>query len=219
MPIEVCPWGPVGRDLTVLPCLWVLNEHSKKGAGTVLLAAAEAEACRAGTKGLVTTAYEQYDWLMPVGFFASRGFAEARRKGGTAIMWKVFDETAEPPEFLEPSYEFRPVPGKVAVDLFWQTFCQTSDIEAARVREVAAEFGEDVVLREHCANDQDVLLAHQIPRGIFVDGVEIGWGYEAPREGIREAIEKALGAARAAPLAPTPKAAARRSTLPRGPFP
>lgn len=196
MPIEVCPWGPIGRDLTVLPCLWVLPDHTKQGAGSALTAAAESEAGRAGTKGLVTTAYEQCDWFMPVSFFASRGFAEARRKGGTAIMWKVFDEAAEPPAFPERSYEFRPVPAKVVVDLFWQTFCQTSDVEAARVREVAAEFGDDVVLHEHCADDRETLLRYQISRAIFVNGAEIGWGYEAPREGIREAIRKALDAVR-----------------------
>jgi hypothetical protein len=160
------------------------------------VAAAEAEARRAGSKGLVTTACEQYDWFMPVSFFASRGFTEARRKGGTAIMWKVFDDTAQPPAFLALTYEFRPVPGKVVVDLFWQTFCQTSGVEAARVREVASEFGGDVVLREYCADDRETLLTHQISRGIFVNGEEIGWGYEAPRDGIREAIRKALRAVR-----------------------
>jgi GNAT superfamily N-acetyltransferase len=194
MPIEVCPWGPIGKDLTVLPCLWVLPDHAKRGIGRALTEAAEEEARRQGTKGLVTTAHEQYDWFMPVSFFASRGFEEARRKGGTAIMWKVFDDTAESPEFLEPDFRFEPVPGKVAIDLFWQTFCETSDIEAARVREVAAEFGDAVVLREHCADDIEVLVRHQIPRAIYVNGAEIGWGYEAPREGIRDAIRKVLEA-------------------------
>jgi len=98
------------------------------------------------------------------------------------------------PRLLRPRYIFEPVPGKAAVDLFWNTFCQTSDIEAQRVREVAAQFGDRVVLRESCADDRDALLRHQIPRAIFVQGQEIGWGYEAPREGIREAIAKAIAA-------------------------
>ncbi len=195
MPIEVCPWGPIGKDLTVLPCLWVLPDHTKRGAGRALVAAAEEEARRQGTKGIVTTAYEQYDWFMPASYFASRGYSVARRRDGTAIMWKVFDDSAEPPEFLEPSFRFEPVPGKVVVDLFWQTFCQTSDIEAARVREVVAEFGGQVLLREHCADDHDVLLRFQVPRAIYVDGREIGWGYEAPRDGIRDAIREALESA------------------------
>lgn len=100
----------------------------------------------------------------------------------------------EPPplRLLSPRYEFVPVPGKVAVDLFWNTFCQTSDIGAHRVREVAAEFGDRVVLREFCADDRETLLRYRIDRGIFVQGEQIGWGYEAPREGIREAIRSAL---------------------------
>ena len=78
------------------------------------------------------------------------------------------------------------------VDLFWHTFCETADIEAQRVREVAAEFGDSVVLNEHCADDREILLRHQRPRGIFINGKEIGWGYEAPKEGVRKAIAKAL---------------------------
>jgi len=49
-----------------------------------------------------------------------------------------------------------------------------------------------VALNEYRADDPDVLQYYQLPRGIFVNGKEIGWGYEAPREGIREAITKAL---------------------------
>ena len=85
-------------------------------------------------------------------------------------------------------------PGKVVIDLFWNPICQTSGIEAQRVREIAAEFGDSIVLNEYRADDRDVLLKYQTPRAILVDGNEIYWGYEAPREGIREAIAKALDA-------------------------
>jgi hypothetical protein len=37
------------------------------------------------------------------------------------------------------------------------------------------------------------LLQHQRARGIFVNGQEISWGYEAPQEGIREAIKQEMG--------------------------
>jgi len=78
------------------------------------------------------------------------------------------------------------------VDLFWNTFCPTSDIEAQRVREVAAEFGESVVIHEYCADERSILSRYQIPRGIFINGKEIWWGHEAPKEGIRESISNAL---------------------------
>lgn len=77
--------------------------------------------------------------------------------------------------------------------VLWNTFCQTSDIEAQRVREVVAEFGDAVMLREFRADGREIRLCYQVDRGMFVEGREIGWGYEAPRHGIREAIAAALG--------------------------
>ena len=193
MPIELSPWGPLGEDLMVFPCVFVKPGSQGNGAGRALLAAAEEEAQRQGLKGLATFGYYWEDfWFMPAPFFAVAGFAEAERRGNEALMWKSFDTSATPPRMLTRNYEFRPVPGKVVVDLFWHSFCGTCNCEAARVREVAAEFGDSVVLREYCGDDRDILLEHQIPRAIYVNGSEIGWGYEAPRDGIGDAIRAAL---------------------------
>lgn len=191
MPIEVCPWGPLGQDLLVIPCLFV--SQNGKGAGSALIREAEKESRRQGRKGVVTIAFYHDFWFMPASFFARYGFSVARRKGDAAILWKEFDASAEMPQFLEPNYQFEPIPDKVVVDLFWNTFCETSDIEAQRVREVVEEFGDAVVLREYSADDRSTLLDYQLPRGIFVNGEEIGWGYEAPKAGIRDAISQTLG--------------------------
>jgi hypothetical protein len=43
-----------------------------------------------------------------------------------------------------------------------------------------------------CVEVRGTLLKHQIPRAIYVQGNEIGWGYEAPRDGVRVAISAAL---------------------------
>ena len=151
----------------------------------------------------MTLGYYHDFWFMPASFFEKCGFSmvgcrevtsegEKEFLGREAILWKLFDPSAEAPRFLEPNYHFKPVPGKVVVDLFWNTFCQTSDIEAQRVREVAAEFADSVVLHEYCADDGAILSRYQLPRGIFINGKEIGWGYEAPKEGLRKAISEAL---------------------------
>jgi GNAT superfamily N-acetyltransferase len=235
MPIEVSPWGPLGRDLMVLDCLWVLPRAQHHGAGHALVQAAEEEARRQRRKALVTQAYCHDFWFMPAAFFTGQdaagtqvgrcgsagaspsrtadgdvgrspmagtetgryrgcGFTRVAQQGKAAILWKVFAASAEPPMFLESRYRYQPAPGKVVIDLFFNTFCQTSDIEAQRVREAAAEFGNAVVLHEYPADDRDVLLKHQTPRAIFVNGREIGWGYEAPKDGIRAAIQEALRA-------------------------
>jgi L-amino acid N-acyltransferase YncA len=204
MPIEVSPWGPLGNDLLAVPCVFVLNEHKGKGAGSALMAEAEKEAGRQRKKGLVTVGYYHDFWFMPARFFEKCGFSavgkprevtsegEKEFLGKEVLLWKVSDPSAEPPKFLEPKYEFKSIPGKVVVDLFFNDFCGTSNAEAQRVREVAAEFGDSVVLNEYCADDPIILQRYQMPRGIFVNGRQIGWGYEAPREGIRKAISQAL---------------------------
>jgi len=198
IPIEFCPWGPLGRDLLVIPCLVSVNKGH--GVGKALLDAAEQEARHQGRKGIVTIGYYHDFWFMPASFFEANGFLKCRgakrgyfdSKSRAAVLWRAFDEHTEAPVLLKSKYEFKPITGKAVIDLFWNAFCQTSNIEAQRVREVAAEFGDSVVLNEYSADDRAVLLRHQISRGIFINGREIYWGYEAPRDGIREAITQAL---------------------------
>jgi GNAT superfamily N-acetyltransferase len=198
MPIEISPWGPLGRDLLVIPCL--VSVSKGHGVGRALLAEAEEEARRQGRKGIVTIGHYHDFWFMPAAFFEAEGFSKCGRacKGyfgpetRTAMLWRVFDDRVEAPTLLKPNYKFRPVQGKAVIDLFWNAFCQTSAIEAQRVREVAAEFGDLVLLNEYSADDRTTLLRYQISRGIFINGREIGWGYEAPRDGIRDAICQAL---------------------------
>jgi GNAT superfamily N-acetyltransferase len=198
IPIEFCPWGPLGRDLLVIPCLVSVNKGH--GVAKALLAAAEEEARSQGRKGIVTIGYYHDFWFMPASFFEANGFLKCGGslqenfdpKSKAAVLWRAFDEHVEAPLLLNPKYEFKAIPGKVVIDLFWNEFCQTSNIEAQRVREVAAEFGDAVTLNQYSADDRVSLMRHQIARGIFVNGREIYWGHEAPRDGIREAITHAL---------------------------
>ena len=192
MPIETSPWGPLGQDLSVIPCLYVLEKGKGKGLGQALIGAAEEVARIQGKKGLVVAGHYHDFWFMPAPFFEKCGFSVARRQDNTALLWKVWDTSAEVPSFLESQCRFEPVADKVIVDLFWNTFCETSDIEAERVREVVAEFPDSVVLREYCSDDTATLRCYQTPRAIFINGEPIDWGYEAPKEGIRDALSRAL---------------------------
>jgi GNAT superfamily N-acetyltransferase len=198
IPIEVCPWGPIGRDLLVIPCL--VSTSKGRGVGRALLAAAEEEARQQSRKGIVTIGYYHDFWYMQASFFEANGFSRCGdpqpeyfgSRSKTAVLWRVLDTHVETPTRLKPDYKFKPLQGKVVIDLFWNAFCQTSGTEAQRVREVAAEFGESVVLNEYSADDGPAFLRHQMPRGIFINGREIWWGYEAPRDGIRDAIIRGL---------------------------
>jgi len=194
MPIEICPWGPTGSDLMVIPCLYIIEKGQNKKAGRSLLKAAEAEARLQGYKGLVVTAYHHDFWFMPAGFFEKTGFVEIARENNNALLWKIFDDDVKikSPHFLKRNYKYKKERGKVVIDLFGHSFCLTVCQEVRRVREVAAEFGDKVILNEYSADDANTLGKYQIPRAIFINGKEIGWGYEAPKDGIRKAINDAL---------------------------
>jgi len=191
LPIEIAPAGPVGTELAVIQCLTVQDGMKGHGAGRALVAAAEDEARAAGKKGIVVGAYDHDFWFMPASFFEACGYTVARRRDQAALLWKVFDPRAEAPRFMERRYRFEPVERSVVIDLFWSRSCLTTDTEAQRVREVAAEYGAAVLLREYSADDPEVRARYGIYRAIFVDGRELSWGYEAPKEGLREAIREA----------------------------
>jgi GNAT superfamily N-acetyltransferase len=192
LPIEVAPTGPLGTDLSVIQCLTIRDGMKGHGAGGALVAAAEREARASGRKGVVVGAYYHDFWFMPAPFFEACGYTVARREGTAALLWKLFDPSAEAPTFLERRYHFEAVEGKVVVDLFWSRSCLTTDTEAQRVREVAAEYGDAVLLREYSADDPTIRAQYGIYRAIYIDGQEVSWGHEAPKEGLRAAIGEAL---------------------------
>ena len=167
MPIEISPWGPLGSDLHTIPCLFVVPEAQHQDAGHMLMDAAEREAREQGGKGLTSVGYFGDFWFMPAGFFVACGFQVAEQRKNTALLWKAWDATAEAPRFLEPRYAYQPIAGKVVIDLFWNVFCPTSAIEAQRVREVAAEFGDAVVLHEYAVDEPDVPAAIPEPARHF----------------------------------------------------
>jgi GNAT superfamily N-acetyltransferase len=144
MPIEMCPWGPLGEDLLVVPCLNTNEHYKKKGIGSALLKAAEKEVKIQGKKGIVIIAYYWKDdfWFMPASYFKKCGYQEIKRvmhPSGNfekVMLLKTNDLTVNIPDFLVRNYSYEPVSGKVVIDLFFNTFCQTSNTEAERVREV-----------------------------------------------------------------------------------
>jgi GNAT superfamily N-acetyltransferase len=192
LPIEVAPAGPVGRDLAVIQCLTVREKLKHHGAGRALVAAAERQARASGRKGIVVGAFYHDFWFMPAPFFEACGYTLVEREGTTALLWKTFDKSAEAPKAMERCYIFEPVESKVVIDLFWSRSCLTTDTEAHRVRAVAAEYGDAILLREYSADDPAVRARYGIYRAIFIDGHEVSWGYEAPKEGLRAAIHKAM---------------------------
>ncbi|MFX1570192.1 MAG: hypothetical protein ACFFCV_17680, partial [Promethearchaeota archaeon] len=192
MPIEITPWNIQGRDLMVFPCLVSQSKYSRKGIGKELIKAAEEETIRQDRKGIVTIGFFWDFWFMPAGFFLKLGFKVVEKRGEEAILWKQLNQNAEAPKFREENYNFKPIKGKIVIDLFWNRFCQTSDVEAERVREVISEYGNDVILNEFSAVDQKILQQYGIERRIYVNGKMMELTSEIEKTKLRVAINSVL---------------------------
>jgi len=191
MPIEINPWDIQGKDLMVFPCLVSHSKFSHKGIGKQLIRAAEEETQDQKRKGIVTMGYFWDFWFMPAIYFTKLGFKVATKRGDEVILWKQFDSTAESPQFRKKNYEFQPIKGKIVIDLFWNTFCLTSDVEAQRVREVVSEFGDEVVLNEFSADDLTILQKYGISRRIYINSKNIEIGPEIEKDRLRQEIVNA----------------------------
>ncbi len=60
------------------------------------------------------------------------------------------------------------------------------------MREVCAEYGDDVILNEYNCGNKDILEKYQTSRALFINGKPKCWGYEAPRDELRNEIDKVL---------------------------
>ena len=65
IPIEMCPLGPLGENLLVIPYLVVKDKVQGLGAGRKLVDNAVFQAESQGFKGVVVKAYYNDHWFMP----------------------------------------------------------------------------------------------------------------------------------------------------------
>ncbi len=190
LPVERTSWYIAGQELATIQCMNVEEEYRGRGIGEKLLVAAE-ETARRHAQGMAVIAYDPSDWFMPASFFRGQGYQEVERRGTSVLMFKPFDESASIPGFVPRQYRPpRLIPGKVIVEAFWSPQCLTTALDIVHVREVCDEFGEDVILREYNAGMPGMRERFGIPRTLYFNGVETGWGYEIPAEGAFDHAEQ-----------------------------
>jgi GNAT superfamily N-acetyltransferase len=196
LPIELGTWGMSGKNLMTVPCLTltyhrVYEQQRGSGYGRALMEAVEDESKKTQKKGVAILAYEHDFWFMPASFFSRLGYEKTAREGAAVIMLKAF-ERVDPPVMHRLDYRPRLVPGKVIVDAFWTPICPTSILEILTVREVCAEYGDQVMLNEFNCGEKQTLERYQTSRALFVNGQRKDWGYAAPRDEFKAEIDKAL---------------------------
>jgi GNAT superfamily N-acetyltransferase len=191
-----------GRDLYYIQCMWVhgytegIGNRQGRGAGRLLLRAAEDDARRLGAKGMAAWGMDFPDWF-PVSWYTANGYAEVDKHGHAVLAWKPFADDAAPPTWIKPTGK-RPelTPGKLTVTTLFHPWCQTACIMFEKARRAAESFGDRVVLDVIDTSDPATLREWGDDNAILIDGELLPWAPDLDEEKINQAIGAKLEEAR-----------------------
>jgi len=195
LPIEQSP--AEGSGLYFILCVWVhgykqgRGNFQKKGMGTALLAAAEADVRGLGAKGMAAWGVVLPFW-MRASWFKKHGYKKADKQGMMALMWKPFSAVAQAPAWIKPRKKPQAEAGKVMVTGFLNGWCPAMSMVHERARRAAAELGSKVEFREINTGDRDAFLEWGMTDALFIDGKEVRNGPPPKYEKIKKKIAKKL---------------------------
>jgi hypothetical protein len=199
MPIELSNFHK-GKDLYVINCMVAphtppfpdpLQVIRIPGCGSALVEAM-IEDVKDKCKGIVTPPGFAYTPDMK-GFFAKFGFEEFENQGLKMLIQRFEPVELPSPIRYEKKYQFKQVPDKVIIDIFWSSKCKADSRTLLNLRDVCKEFGEEVILNEFCVDDRETLMKYGINCGTYVNG-KWPWNTYGPleKEEIRETLKRAL---------------------------
>jgi GNAT superfamily N-acetyltransferase len=193
LPIEQSPAN--GTGLYFILCVWVhgykqgRGNFQKKGMGTALLAAAEADARERGAKGMAAWGVLLPFW-MKASWFKKHGYKKADKNGIMALLWKPFGADAKPPVWIKPKKKPLPEAGKVVVTGFLNGWCPAMSMVHERARRAAIELGPPVEFRTIRTADRDTFLEWGITDALFIDNREVRNGPPPKYEKIKKKITR-----------------------------
>jgi N-acetylglutamate synthase-like GNAT family acetyltransferase len=186
-----------GKNLYFILCIWVhghkqgRGNFQRKGMGTNLLEAAEADARSLGAGGiaawgLLVPAFMRASW------FKKHGYRTADRQGIRVLLWKQFTADAVPPKWIRRKRKPEAEPGRVSVMVFRNGWCPAMNMAFERAKRAAneAEFAGKTFFQEIDTSDRAEYLRWGISDALFINGREIRTGPPPSYEKIRKRIQK-----------------------------
>lgn len=178
----------VETQVGVLYCEWVQPRYQKQGLGTQLFNAFLEEMQQAGAKGILVEATDLAE-QMHFQHYLRRGFTQVDTSGPRRLLYLPLLQEQVAVQPLE--MRIQPRQGlPVEVLLLYGYLCPPEAATMELVREVAREFGQQVVLRE-VELTPETLQAYGAARGVFINGrAKLGGGETegAIRQAIREEL-------------------------------
>jgi GNAT superfamily N-acetyltransferase len=189
-----------GEGIFVIACIWVngcpdrgIGFRQKKGIGTALLEAAEADMKSKGAKGIAAWGLSQPFWMQST-FYKHFGYETVDSIGIQELVWKPLSNDAKPPKWRNAKKVPEKVPGKVTVNAFVNGWCTAYLVGFNNFRKAAAEFGDEVEFRIISTLEKETIAEWGIIDAIYLDDEEINLGpppsYEDTLKMIRERVER-----------------------------
>lgn len=192
-PIESSNLELVGRDIMVIWCINVKYQERGRKVGERLLQACLLDAMQKNRKGVAVTCWDPV-W-MPSAFFKKYGFVEVGKAvGNGVVLFKQFDEV-EIPRWIGRggSYdEVNQVEGKIVIDLFHTNRCPIHWRNTALLKDIAADFGKNVIINEVNVDNRENMLKHKIAYSIYLNGKVLAAGPQAKVNVLRKRIQTEL---------------------------
>lgn len=201
LPIEYS-WV-IGHDLYFITCIWVKSykagggSFQHQGMGKALLKAAEEDVKSLGAKGLVAWGTSLPVW-MKASWYKKQGYEVADRKGflGDVLVWKAFAEDADAPQWDKSIEKPEQVPGKLKVSCSGNGWCTAMNLSCIRAKNVAAEFGDQVLIDENHSFNEKVEMKKGVENSLFINGKKVSTGPPPSKEKLRRIMAKKVRKAR-----------------------
>lgn len=187
----------IGEDGYFIYCVWVHGHKlgrgnlQKQGLGKALLHAAEEDVKALGGNGLAAWGLMIPIW-MKAAWFKKHGYRKIDRDGIAALMWKPFTPDARPPAWRKQLRKPQPGNGKLRISIFNHGWCAVQNLAAERIRRIATEFPDQIILDEYDTRDRAVMDSWGLSDAIFLNDRQIVTGPPPSYEKLRKLVIKRL---------------------------
>ena len=184
-----------GKNLYFIMCIWVhgnkegRGNFQKKGFGTALLEAAEADVKAKGAKGMAAWGVS-LPFFMRASWFKKHGYIKVDKQGIKILLWKPFTDDAIPPKWINLKKKPETIPGKVVVTGFINGWCPAMNLVFERAKKAASEFGDKVIFREINTLEKEVFLEWGVADALFIDNKQVRTGPPPSYKKIKKLIAK-----------------------------
>lgn len=163
-----------GKNLYFMPCIWVLPEFQKKGAGKALMERVLKETM--DRDGIVTGAMEG-EGFMPLSFFKKFAFEETglHLYGKIKFLIKKYREGLEMPELIKPTLEHIKMDDKVVVEIIRDNACPYIRVWEEGLKRVLNSFKDKVLIKEYEVKTREDALKYGFST-VYIDGEEPFFG-------------------------------------------